>query len=109
MASWYEFWKSDERKVNKLRERAGCFVLLTNVPVESLGAKELLRSFKGQHSIERDFSFLKDPMVVNSLFLKTPSCIDALGIILGLSLMVWRLMERQMRLYLESEDQLLPG
>ncbi|HPZ16665.1 MAG TPA: IS1634 family transposase [Sphaerochaeta sp.] len=99
----------NEGKVNKLRERAGCFVLLTNVPVESLDAKELLRSYKGQHSIEANFSFLKDPLVVNDLFLKTPSRIDALGMILVLSLMVWRLMERQMRLYLESEDKVLPG
>ncbi len=99
----------NEGKVNKLRERAGCFVLLTNVPTDCLDAKELLRSYKSQGNVERDFGFLKDPLVVNDLFLKTPSRIDALGMILVLSLMVWRLMERQMRLYLESEDKVLPG
>jgi len=99
----------NEKKVSQMRERAGCFVLLTNVPAESLDAKELLRTYKGQYSIEANFSFLKDPLVVNDLFLKTPSRIDALGMILVLSLMIWRLMERQMRLYLESENKMLPG
>lgn len=98
-----------EQKVSRMRERAGCFVLLTNVPIDSLDAKELLRTYKGQFAVEANFSFLKDPLVVNDLFLKNPSRIDALGMALVLSLMVWRLMERQMRLYLESENKLLPG
>jgi transposase len=50
--------------------------------------------------VESDFVFLKDPLVVNDLFLKTPSRIDALGMILVIALLIWRLMERQMRMYL---------
>ena len=59
--------------------------------------------------MESDFSFLKDPLIVNDLFLKTPSRIDALGMILVIALLIWRLMERQMRMYLANEGKMLPG
>jgi transposase len=98
-----------EEKVNLLREQAGCFVLLANVPQGTLDAAGVLRTYKGQYGIESDFSFLKDPLVVNDLFLKTPSRIDALGMILIIALMVWRLMERQMRRYLHTTETTLQG
>lgn len=107
----WEVLTRDDR-LQDLRERAGCFILLTNVPSlgeEALDARALLRTYKGQYGIESDFGFLKDPLVVNDLFLKTPSRIDALGMILIIALLVWRLMERQMRLYLANEGTKLPG
>lgn len=96
--------------IERIRETAGCFVLISSVPAVgegALDARELLRTYKGQY--ETDFSFLKDDLVVNDLFLKTPSRIDILGMILIIALMIWRLMERQMRLYLEAEETTLPG
>lgn len=98
-----------EEKLLVLQEQAGCFVMLTNVPLDSLDASAVLRTYKGQYGIESDFSFLKDPLVVNDLFLKTPSRIDALGMILIIALMIWRLMERQMRLYLKEQGTTVPG
>lgn len=98
-----------EERLQMLKERAGCFVMLTNVPIESLDARSVLRTYKGQYGVENDFLFLKDPLVVNDLFLKTPSRIDALGMILIIALMVWRLMERQMRLYLKEQGTTVPG
>ena len=47
--------------------------------------------------------------MVNDLFLKTPSRIDALGMILIIALMIWRLMERQMRRYLDKTETTLQG
>ena len=103
-----------ENKAGVERERnlAGCFVLLSNVPTEGPGALDapgLLRTYKGQYGVESDFAFLKDPLVVNDLFLKTPSRIDALGMVLIIALMVWRLMERTMRAYIENSKTKLPG
>jgi transposase len=69
----------------------------------------LLKTYKGQYGVESDFAFLKDPLVVNDVFLKTPSRIDALGMVLIVALMVWRLMERSMRTYVENSGTLLPG
>lgn len=43
---------------------------------------EVLAAYKEQHGIERNFAFLKDPLIVNDLFLKRPDRIEALGFIL---------------------------
>jgi hypothetical protein len=54
------------------RAAVACFVLLTNVPAEgdmAHSAPAVLRAYKDQHSIEQHYGFLKDPLIVNSLFL----------------------------------------
>ena len=98
--------------IERFRKEAGCFVLLTNVREEGENgykAKDILKAYKDQHGIERNFGFLKDPVIVNSIFLKKPERIEALGLVLLLSLLVWRLIERTMRLYVENTGRDLPG
>ena len=98
--------------VERARKLAGCFVLLSNVPTAGAGALDatrVLRTYKGPYGVERDFAFLKDPLVVNDLFLKTPSRIDALGMVLIIALLVWRLMERSLRAHVENTKTTLPG
>lgn len=98
--------------IEQKRIEAGCFVLLSNRPKEGpegQTAEELLRTYKAQDGIERNFSFLKDPLIVNDLFLKTPERIEALGMILLLCLLIWNLMQRQMRQYLKETDSTLEG
>jgi transposase len=94
------------------REEAECFVLLSNVPLEGAlahRAGEVLRAYKEQHGVEQNFAFLKDPVIVNSLFLKKPERLEALGLVLLLALMLWRLMERQMRQHLATTETTVPG
>ncbi len=65
-------------------QEAGCFVLLTNVPTAgemAHSAGEVLQAYKEQHGVEQNFAFLKDPVIVNSLFLKKPERIEALGLV----------------------------
>ncbi|MDY6909251.1 MAG: transposase, partial [Thermodesulfobacteriota bacterium] len=102
--------------VNTLREQAGCFVLITNVPVEGppnsdipYDGKRILQVYKDQNGIEHNFSFLKDPVVVNSVFLKKPERIEALGLILVIALLLWRLVEFNMCAHLEKLQTTLPG
>jgi transposase len=99
----------NQAAVEKLREKAGCFVLLTNVPVEEKKGLEILRIYKEQDGIERNFGFLKDPLVANDVFLKKPHRIEAMGLVLVLSLLLWRLMERTMRKKIKEENILLQG
>jgi transposase len=98
-------------KVAPLRLQAGCFVLLTNLieQQDDWPAPELLKLYKSQIGIEKNFSFLKDPAVVNSIFLKKAERIEVLGLILLLALLIWRLMERSMRQYVEVNDCTLIG
>ena len=57
-------------------------MLLTNVPTTgdiAHSARDILTVYKDQHGTEQNYGFLKDPVIVNSLFLKKPERIEALG------------------------------
>ena len=105
-------FKENKAAVDELIDQAGCFVLLTNVPQtghDGLDSFGVLQTYKGQYGVENDFAFLKDPLVVNDLFLKTPARIDALGMILVLALLIARLMEVHMRRYLKNSEETVIG
>lgn len=104
--------QEDQAAIARGREHSGCFVLLTNVAAEgedAYSAEQILRTYKEQHGIEKNFGFLKDDAIVNALFLKTPERIEALGLILLIALLIWRLMEFHMRRHLEHSGGQLPG
>lgn len=93
-------------------QETGCFVLLTNVPTQgemAHTARAVLQAYKEQHGIEQNYGFLKDPLIVNSLFLKKPERIEALGLVLLLALLLWRPMERTLRVHVETTGGTLPG
>jgi transposase len=93
-------------------QETGCFVLLTHVPTAgemAHTARDVLRAYKEQHGIEQNFGFLKDPLMVNSLFLKKPERIEALGLVLWLALLLWRLVERTLRVHVETTETPLTG
>jgi transposase len=93
-------------------QETGCLVLLTNVPTEGEMAhstREVLRAYKEQHGVEQNFAFLKEPLIVNSLFLKKPERIEALGLVLLLALLLWRLVERALRVHVETTGSTLTG
>ncbi len=103
--------RADE--VARIREASGCFVLLTNTPPEgeemAHSPTAVLTAYKEQQGIERNFGFLKDPLIVNDIFLKRPDRIEVLGFILLTSLLVWNLMEHVMRQYLRRTASTVPG
>jgi len=102
--------KSEEIKL--IQEESGCFVLLTNVPQEGDMAETgagLLQVYKEQYGIEKNFSFLKDPLIVNDIFLKKPERIEVLGAVLLISLLVWNLIEHTLRQYIKEYEVTLPG
>lgn len=82
------------------RKHAGCFVIITNLLQEgdlSATSRMILEKYKDQNGIEYNYRFLKDPLIVNDLFLKKPERIEALGMILLMSVLIWNLMQRTMR------------
>lgn len=99
-------------EMERLQVAAGCFVMLCNIPREGKGAytgAQVLKAYKEQHGVEKNFGFLKDDAIVNAIFLKNAERIEALGLILLLSLLIWRLIEFQMRSYLKESEKELPG
>jgi transposase len=104
--------RTQTERIVRLEEEAGCFVLLTNVPTGgdlAHSARDILTGYKDQHGTEQNYGFLKDPVIVNSLFLKKPERIEALGLVLLLALLIWRLMERAMRTHVDTTSTSLPG
>jgi len=103
----------DKEKTAALRQEAGCFVLLTNMNSDTEKAQwtpaDLLQLYKNQSGIEQNFGFLKDPVIINSVFLKKDTRIEVLGMILLIALLIWRLMEKTMRSNLEQEDKTIKG
>lgn len=103
----------DPDSVKQLRMEAGCFVLLTNVIGEvggnSWSARDLLSLYKEQNGIEKNFGFLKDPVIVNSIFLKKAERIEVLGLILLIALLIWRLLECCMRRYIDQSNRTITG
>ena len=101
-----------EEEIARRRQLSGCFVLLSNVSSEGdegYSAEMILRTYKDQHAIEKNFGFLKDDRIVNAIFLKRPERIESLGLILLISLLIWRLIEHTMRTELKAADATLPG
>jgi transposase len=99
----------NEAAIKKLREEAGCFVLVSNVPRQQKTALDILKTYKEQDGIERNFGFLKDPLIANDIFLKKPHRIEAMGLVFILALLLWRLMERNMRQKVKKENIVLQG
>ena len=93
-----------EEKVAIETRSAGRFFLATNVLNSSeLTPEEMLCKYKEQQSVERGFSFLKDPMfLTDSVFLKSAKRIESLGLIMGLCLLVYTLGQRILRQTIKS-------
>ncbi len=86
--------------------------MLTNVKEdweEGYDAKAILKAYKDQHGIEQNFAFLKDPAIINGIFLKKAERIEILGLVLLISLQIWRLFGKSMRKYVKETEYDLPG
>ena len=93
--------------IEEARKRKGKFILATND--KGLDAETILLEYKGQQSVERGFRFLKDPMFFTSAtFLKKPQRIVSLVMIMGLSLLIYSIAQRKLRMVLEEMNATIP-
>lgn len=83
------------------------FILATNqLDVAQWPADKLLKEYKGQQKVERGFRFLKDPLFfASSLFVKKPQRVEALALVMALTLMIYTLAERKLRQTLAAQQQ----
>lgn len=101
----------DTQQVVAARASLGKYIIATNeLDEERLPAEEMLSVYKDQNrSAERGFRFLKDPFFfASSFFLKKPSRIMALLMVMGLSLLIYALAEQSLREQLVEQDETLP-
>src|SRR5712691_476742 len=92
-------------------EAGGC-VRRPHVPTTGAlahNARDGLTVDKDQHGTEQHYGFLTDPVMVNSLLLKKPARLEALGRVLLLALLIGRVMERAMRTSVDPTNTPLMG
>lgn len=88
-----------------------CYVIGTNTEADELSAEAVIEAYKNQNaSVERGFRFLKDPQFfVSSFFLKKPSRIMGLLMIMTLSLLIYSVAQRYLRKQLAEKNETLPN
>jgi transposase len=94
----------NEEAVEKERQKLGRFILATNDT--AMSADELLYNYKEQGTVERGFRFLKDKSFrVAEVYLKKPSRIQALSMIMVLCLFIYSMTEYRLRKELEQSGE----
>jgi transposase len=96
--------------ITQEQRRKACFVLGTSIPDAELSDLEVLAGYKGQGAVERGFRFLKAPeFFVSSLFVKKPSRMVGLLMVMTLALLVYSVAQRRMRKRLEITGETIPN
>ena len=71
---------------------------------------EIIAGYKAQAQAEGGFRFLKDPLFfVSSLFVKKPSRIQGLFMVMTLALLVYSVAQRRLRQALARQNETLPN
>ena len=100
----------DVEKIRQLKQHKGCFVLGTNIKADELTDQEVLAAYKAQSQVEGGFRFLKDPLFfVSSLFVKKPTRIQGLLMVMTLALLVYSVAQRRLRQELARQNESLPN
>src|SRR6266436_5252433 len=92
------------------KQQRACFVIGTNIPACHVSDAEVIRAYKAQSGVEGGFRFLKDPLFfVSSLFVKKPSRIQGLLMVMTLALLVYSVTQRRLRQALARHNDTLPN
>lgn len=102
---------TDLDKVKLAKLKVGMFILATNDCDNSeLSMSMLLDHYKSQQKVERGFRFLKRPeLLTSSIFLKKPQRIEALLMVMTLSLLVYASLEHKIREQLAKHAEFFPS
>ena len=89
--------------------REGCFVLATTLAKAEHPDAAVFEAYQEQHLVERCMHWMKGPLEVAPIFLKTPTRVAALGVVYVLALMVYALIQREVRARLAEVGETIPG
>ena len=91
-------------------EENGWVVLATTVRVETCTDAEILQAYQDQNTtVESGFRWIKNPAAISPVWLEKPERIAALAMLTVIGLLVYTVIQRQVRLYLRTHDQQIPG
>ena len=91
-------------------EDNGWAVLATTVSTEACADAEILQAYQDQNTtVESGFRWIKNPAAIAPVWLEKPERIAALAMLTVLGLLVYSEIQRQVRLYLRTHAQQIPG
>jgi transposase len=91
-------------------EDNGWTVLATTVSPEVSTDAEILQAYQEQHTtVEPGFRWIKNPAAIAPVWLEKPERIAALAMLTVVGLLVYSVIQRQVRLSLRTHEQQLPG
>lgn len=91
-------------------EDTGWTVLATTVPPEGGTDAEILQAYQDQNTtVEPGFRWIKNPAAIAPVWLEKPERMAALAMLTVVGLLVYSIIQRQVRLYLRTHDQQVPG
>ena len=99
-----------DEQIRQRKQQKACFVVGTNIDANQLSDAEVFRAYKGQAQAEGGFRFLKDPLFfVSSLFVKKPSRIQGLLMVMTGALLVYSVAQRRLRQQLIQQNKTVPN
>ena len=102
--------QADDAAIERDKHTKACYVLGTNINASELSDVEVITAYKGQSQVEGGFRFLKDPLFfVSSLFVKKPSRIEGLLMVMTLALLVYSVAQRRLRAQLVRHQETVPN
>jgi transposase len=88
----------------------GWTVLATTMRSEVCTDVEILQAYQEQHiTVEPGFRWIKNPAAISPVWLEKPERIAALAMLTVVGLLVYAVIQRQVRLYLRDHHQQIPG
>ena len=102
-------WHFDQDAIDAEAAADGWYALVTNLDPGQAGPAEVLRRYKGQHVVERRYGEFKGPLAVAPMFLETNRRITALITVICLALLIFCLVERQVRHALAPHGEMMTG
>ena len=98
-------WHFDEQAIAAEAATDGWYALLTNLDAADADAVQVLLHYKGQEAVERRYSAFKGPLAVAAIYLKNNRRITAMITVVCLALLIFSLIERQVRAALRAQDR----
>jgi hypothetical protein len=102
-------WHFDQDTIDAEAAADGWYALLTNLPPDQAGPAEVFLRYKGQHVVERRYGEFKGPLAVAPIFLELNRRITALITVICLALLIFCLVERQVRQALAPHGEMMTG
>jgi transposase len=98
----------EEEACRQYIRKESCFVIISNIIDKATTDRTLLEIYKGQHIVENSFRQFKGPDLASVVYLKNPTRIQALTMILSFSLLIRALIQHRLRAGLKKHQEVNP-